>query len=231
MKSNVITKQEHKLNIFKAKYESISGRNGESGTNVEIGYLKGCETVRVFIDQNAGPQKDPWVAGYAVNTKKPFRYLSVYDSTTISHILTNSNVPTQDDICELTVIWYGNPNNDKYVLSERNKSWIYIWSLWDAFRTNRYIVIGGSVEPKIWHRFKRVLTNILFLGPVTLKKADEKSHEKLALVVWQYNDTRILIHLCKALLEMVLLSIPFFTKKDSLSRFPSFRDIVTLGMS
>ncbi len=190
MKYEIIS-DDAKLRAF-ARYSSKY-----SGNRVTIDYLKQCKKVIGFTkDLKSGDNK--YVAGYAINTKRPYRYLDMYNHDVITAILNQSGIKSELDICEITAIWHANDLYEKekdiefFELTEWEKTKFYFYSLRDAFFQWKLVVIGGSVVPSVWKRFKRVLNRPLYLGEIQLPedKKDEtgaiKTRNELALVVFQW---------------------------------------------
>lgn len=137
----------------------IAFNQQNSGAIVNNAYLQGANP-RVFYRRK---NPDQWLAGYAVNTRSPFRCLCVFDSDQQqSHL--NQHHLQEENLAEITLLC----RNRSYRWQSFEREQYYLLSLWDAFRTGRAVILGATTLPSLVNDLKNVLDQVLYDGDVTL---------------------------------------------------------------
>ncbi len=198
-------------------------RAGHPPDENDVIYLRNCQTIRVFANEEGD-----YIGGYAINIVRPLRYFDVSDyyenyEKRILPILKNSKIPEERDICEISMIWRSEE------LTGWNMNRMYLASLCDALRTKKKIIIGGSIQPEVVLKFKKVLTETLYFGIVTNKFFGDA---KLGHVVFQYRN-KLMWRLFLSLLDVILFNtrgfLWVFGKKNIPMRDPeTFKDFFSI---
>ena len=184
LKSKVLRKNE--LQFF----HDFNNANG--GAPVELDYLRQAK-VRVFFHPN---NPDVCLAGYAINTRPPFRYLSVVDAET-RQTLMNEHHWKDTDLAEITLIV--KKRHFKWTKAERFI--YYAHSIYDAFVTGREVILGGSKNAVLAGTMMQVLSKKLYMGSVNFFGKSE--------ITWLFYEHRLEMvkNLVKSGIHIVLLSL------------------------
>jgi hypothetical protein len=227
--SVVLQRSDADLGLFARTYISEANNNEKPQSLVE--YLKRCDKVRVFKDKDHN-----WIAGYAINTNRPFRYLEDYDFYETIAILNHNNIESVLDLVEITSIWIKedmrivkledkqDPDErkdklKKILASDKNFSNLFFaYSVYDAWQTNKKFVIGGSIEYGVWKRLKLVLKHQLYLGRVSHNKK-ENNNGYLGLVLFTKGRFYIIFSFFRAFFKQIIFKK--FNKKTLL--YPTFK--------
>lgn len=129
--------------------------NGISAASISVAYLQHAD-VHIFTRPNA-PNR--WVAGYAINTQAPFRYLGVLPGTSGSDVLRRHSLALEH-LVEITLL-----------IRARDIDWLsgerelyYLQSILDALLTGRRVVLGGSVKEAHRQTQMKILDQPLYDG-------------------------------------------------------------------
>ena len=136
-------------------FQEFNSENG--GAPVDMDYLRKAR-IRVFFQ--AG-QPNVCVAGYAVNTAPPFRYLSVMDEELRENLM-KKHQWNEKDLVEITLI----VKNKQIKWTKAERFIYYAHSIYDAFLTGRSIVLGGSKNNSLAATMMTVLSKLLYKGSV-----------------------------------------------------------------
>ena len=137
----------------------IAFNKQNSGASVTEHYIKQA-VIRIFVRPN---DPDRWVASYAINSNRDFRYLSVLLHEKVADLLRQHNI-NQGDLVEITLLC--RDRHSSWTPAERE--YYYRMSILDALRTGKRIILGGTIEKKLLGVQMEVLNHPLYAGPMDL---------------------------------------------------------------
>lgn len=115
---------------------------------------------------------DQWVAGYVINDRPAYRYLTVLEGINTQALLAEHSInPT--DIVEIGAIWM-----DLRALGQKGRWLVYQFMMGDAYATEKSIVLGGTAHARIRDFQMQVTKYPLFEGDIRL--GDKVQH------IWEY---------------------------------------------
>ncbi|MBD2751851.1 Clp protease/crotonase-like domain-containing protein [Spirosoma validum] len=133
----------------------IKFNRDNSGAYVDRAYLTNA-LIRVFFHAN---DPEHWVASYVVNTEAPFRYLSVLTVAKRTDLLRQHGI-AEANLAEITLL----SRDRRMNWTPGEREFYYSMSLWDALRTGRQYILGGTVEEKLAGAQMEVLDHLFYEG-------------------------------------------------------------------
>lgn len=153
-----------------AELEQFSRLYGQKsqGIPANVNFLHHGVT-RVFTNPD---NPDHWIAGYVINDRPAYRYLTVLEGVDTQALLTQHGINSAD-IVEIGAIWM-----DLRALGQKGRWLVYQYMMGDAYATGKSIVLGGTAHARIRDFQMQVTKYPLFEGDVQL--GDKVQH------IWEY---------------------------------------------
>lgn len=126
-----------------------------NGATVSVEYLETAR-VRIFYDPS---DEEHWLAGYAVNTVAPFRYLTVLSDDQRVTLLSEHDI-REENMVEITMI----VRDKSYRWNNFQRFMYFSRSIIDALATGRGVIFGGTVNPRLRDFMMSVLGKMFFVG-------------------------------------------------------------------
>ena len=127
---------------------------------VELSYLKRA-TVRGFF------KNDVLVAGYVSNKQAPYRLLNWLPEDTRYQLIEQHIPGGESSCCELTCMW-----KDRSSVSYWEMNCVYVVAIYDAVRSGKRNILGGSFVNKLAVGQARILGNIVYSGPSSFRDGE-----------------------------------------------------------
>ena len=175
LKSKIIYSDDSEALEFVENYNRLNKK-------ISIGTKDLGDYARVFY------LNDKMVAGYCINTAFPIHYFKPVPEETWRSLSEN------EDFVETYQVWI---NNSAFKVTQMQKSWIYLVCIYDALKTGKKYIVGGSLVPKIRDQQMLVLSKPLHSGRLLI--------DRTMYDVWIYYNSR----------AMALVSLPGGIVKNS----------------
>lgn len=134
------------LKIYQLNYEK------KSGVLLPVSYLKNAHTMLLIQDEKV-------LGGYVLNTKAPYRYLSIFTDEQ-KQLLLKTHLIQEHELLEVTCSWL----MTRVSLSVWIQYYVvmFVHTIVLAIRLNKRKIIGGSVVPKLQLMQRQVMTKLIY---------------------------------------------------------------------
>ncbi|MBO0933836.1 hypothetical protein [Fibrella aquatilis] len=137
----------------------IAFNQTNSGATAAVDYLTGA-SIWIFY-RPATP--DQWVAAYAINTRAPFRCLSLISPEQRTKALSQHGL-AENRLVEITLL--SRDRSQGWLPGERD--YYYRMSIVDALKTGRRHLLGGTTDADLLRFQQQVLSRVLFDGELNV---------------------------------------------------------------
>lgn len=119
----------------------------------DMNYLERADLYAVYDDNRK------MIAGYAVNSSPPLRYLDVLDRELADEVIARYGL-AESQFCELTYLWI-----KRHSMSKSDRALLFSGAIWNAFASGKHYILGGSLARSIAANQMSVIRSPLYTGP------------------------------------------------------------------
>lgn len=130
------------------------------GISIQPDYLQRAQ-VRVFYQLF---RPTAYVAGFVINDGAPYRYFSAPGDAAKNKVLSTNNIQ-ESDLVEIGAIWF---SRYKSMFRAVDRTQFYIQMMYDAWLTNRPVILGGSFIDQLQGQQQLVLPTTVYQNVITI---------------------------------------------------------------